>query len=62
MHAGSIDTERAAQGERWWSVVQAIAWIVERTPQAVERARSVRSIGRLSGRNHLLQAMMLPFL
>ena len=49
MHAGSIETERAAQGERWWSVVQAIAWIVERTPQAVERARSVRSIGRLSG-------------
>jgi hypothetical protein len=49
MHAESIDTERAAQGTRWWSVVQAIAWIVERTPEAVERARSVRTIGRLSG-------------
>src|SRR5215470_15404394 len=34
--------ERAADGTDWWSAVQALAWLVERSDAAVERAARVR--------------------
>jgi hypothetical protein len=47
-----MDVEQTQEGDQhaeWWSVVQAIAWIVEGTSQAVERAASVRGIQGLQG-------------
>jgi hypothetical protein len=34
--------DRAAGGTGWWSVLQAIAWLVERSDAAVERTARLR--------------------
>jgi hypothetical protein len=41
MNAKRVQTKGLPQSVQWWSIVQAIAWVVERSERAVERAIKV---------------------
>jgi hypothetical protein len=41
MNAKRVQTKGLPQAVQWWSIVQAVAWVVERSERAVERAIKV---------------------
>jgi hypothetical protein len=53
MNADRTQTNGSPQAAQWWSIVQAVAWMVERSERAVERAMKVpllRSLKRMTPR------------